>query len=93
MKRYETWKQERIRLTVHVFVTGVSQVLIIFLLFMGVNDEFNFDNIVIMNIDLRLLSAKGICAIILHMTMRTNITQGNEMMKYALNHHTRFLYY
>jgi hypothetical protein len=49
--------------------------------------------IVMMNIDLNLLLAKGICGIILHLAMQSNMTQGNDMMKYALNHHMRFLNY
>lgn len=93
IKRYESWKQERIRLIVHVFVTQVSQILMIYLLFMGVSDQFNLHNVVVMNIDLGLIASKGICAMILHLAMLSNMTQGNEMMKYALNHHMRFLSY
>lgn len=33
LKRYETYKQERIRLLVHVFVTQASQIMLIYLLF------------------------------------------------------------
>lgn len=91
IKRYETWKQERIRLLVHVFVTQVSQILLISLLFRGVSRSFNLQNIVIANIDLGLIASKGICGIVLHLAMSSNMTQGNEMMKYALNHHMRFL--
>ena len=45
------------------------------------------------NTDLSLLASKGICGIILHLTMLSSMTQGNEMMKYALNHPNRFLEY
>ena len=41
MKRYETWKQERNRLMVHVFVCMASQVLLLFLLFHETEADFN----------------------------------------------------
>ena len=47
----------------------------------------------IQNVNLNLLAAKGICAVILHMAMYVNVQQGLSMMKYALNHEKRFLNY
>ena len=41
MKRYETWKQERNRLMVHVFVCMASQVLLLLLLFHETEADFN----------------------------------------------------
>ena len=41
VKRYETYKQERIRLTVHVFVTMVCQLLIVYLLFKQAFADFD----------------------------------------------------
>lgn len=93
MKRYETWKQERSRLYVHVFITGMSQIMLIVFLFQGASIEFNMNDIVMKNMNLNLLLAKGICGVVLHLAMQSNMTQGNEMMKYALNHHMRFLNY
>ena len=46
-----------------------------------------------LNIDLTLLISKGICGMILHLAMQSNVDQGNEMMKFALNHSDLFLNY
>ena len=43
------------------------------------------------NINMGLLTSKGICALVLHLAMQKNLMQGNDMMKYALNHDKRFL--
>ena len=93
MKRYETWKQERNRLMVHVFVCMLSQVIILYLLFQETKANFNWKAIVLSNASLNLLLAKVICAMILHLAMQKNVTQGNEMMKFALNHPHKFLWY
>ena len=93
VKRYETYKMERIKLNVHIFVCIISQILLITLLFDDAWTAMNLRQVVNMNMDTGLLASKAICAIILHLAMLSNVTQGNDMMKYALNHQQRFLDY
>ena len=63
------------------------------MLFKECFDSVNMGQIVLLNIDLTLLISKGICAMILHLAMQSNVDQGNEMMKFALNHPGLFLNY
>ena len=42
MKRYETFKNERVLLDIHVFVTSVSQIIILYLLFKESRETLNF---------------------------------------------------
>ena len=86
VKRYETWMQERTRLHIHITVCVFSQVLLISMLFNDTRLTFNMRETVLINTDIGILTAKGICSFILHLAMQQNVTQGNEMMKYALNH-------
>lgn len=91
LKRYEVWKQERIKLLVHVFVCSASQIILITLLFRETAETLDLRSVVHSNVSLGLLTAKGICAMILHLAMQSGVKQGNEMMKYALNHQDKFL--
>ena len=93
LKRYELWKNERTKLNVHVFVCSVAQLILITLLFTEAYDDMQFSKVVVENADLGLLTAKAICSTILHCSMNGRISQGCDMMKYALNHHMKFLNY
>ena len=74
VKRYEGWKQERTRMQVHVFVCMFSQIFLIAMLFKECFDSVNTKQVVMLNIDLTLLTAKGICAMILHLDMQGNVS-------------------
>ena len=67
--RYEGWKQERIRLHVHVFICSASQIILIVLLFGDAAKNFDFKAVVKSNVKMSLLTAKAICAMILHLAM------------------------
>ena len=69
VKRYETWKQERIRLKVHVFICMISQIFLLVLLFKEAKADFNLKATVLLNIEMSLLASKCICSIILHLIM------------------------
>ena len=86
MKRYETYKMERTKLNVHIFVCIFSQMILIVMLFDDSWSSFDLRETVMGNTDMSLLTAKGICSIILHLCMFKTVVQGCEMMKYALNH-------
>mmetsp|Transcript_10358 Transcript_10358/g.14003 ORF Transcript_10358/g.14003 Transcript_10358/m.14003 type:complete len:86 (-) Transcript_10358:31-288(-) len=49
--------------------------------------------VIVENVNIGLLTSKVICGTILHCAMNGRIMQGNQMMKYALNHHMKFLNY
>ena len=46
MKRYEVWRDERTILNVHVFICSVSQIILIYLLFMETIASFDLSQIV-----------------------------------------------
>ena len=92
-KRYELWKIERTKLNVHVFICSVAQLLLISLLFIEAYNDMDLKKVIKENLEIKLLAAKAICAMILHCSMNGRISQGNDMMKYALNHHMKFLNY
>ncbi len=60
--------------------------ILIALLFRDAIESLDMRAVVKSNISLKLLTVKAICALILHLAMQTGVHQGNEMMKYALNH-------
>ena len=74
IKRYETYKMERTKLHIHIFVCIFSQILLITLLFNDAVGSFNIREIVLENTDTSLLISKGICSFILHLTMLKNVT-------------------
>jgi len=93
LKRYELWKQERTKLNVHVFVCVVAQLFLVCMLFLEAWADISMKKVILENAELGLLTAKAICSTIIHCSMNGRISQGNEMMKYALNHHMKFLNY
>ena len=46
MNRYEVWRDERTILNVHVFICSVSQIILIYLLFMETIASFDLSQIV-----------------------------------------------
>ena len=56
------------------------------MLYNDTNSVLDLNQTVMINTDMSILTAKGICGFILHLAMQDNVTQGVLMMKYALNH-------